>query len=113
MSTDGGEMSSLREAMIRADASEEQDERVARTWGPEVVGRALVETPHDDQDDYERARREKEEQDRQAREDEYASWAMEIIVRARQRIGRTKWSGTEGAVKRRIVEALRCLPSDD
>jgi hypothetical protein len=53
------------------------------------------------------------EDERQAREDEFASWAMEIIVRARQRIGRTKWSGTEGAVKRRIVEALRCLPSDD
>jgi hypothetical protein len=98
--------------MIRADASEEQDERVARTWGPEVVGRALVETPREE-DDYERGRREKEEQDRQAREDEYASWAMEIIVRARQRIGRTRWSAAEGVAKRRIVEALRCLPSDD
>jgi hypothetical protein len=105
-------MSSLREAMTRATASEEQDERLARTWGPEVVGRALVETPHEEED-YEKARREREELERQAREDEYASWAMEIIVRARQRIGRTKWSGTEGAVKRRIVEALRCLPSDD
>lgn len=50
---------------------------------------------------------------RQEREDEFASWAMEIIMRARQRIGRTKWSTAEGVVKRRIVEALRCLPSDD
>jgi hypothetical protein len=100
-------MSSLREAMNRAEASEEQDERLARTWGPEVVGRALVETPHEE------ARREREELERQAREDEYASWAMEIIVRARQRIGRTRWSAAEGVAKRRIVEALRCLPSDD
>jgi hypothetical protein len=106
-------MSSLREAMIRADASEEQDERIARTWGPEAVGRALVTNDDDDGQVREDARRAREELERQAREDEYASWAMEIIVRARQRIGRTKWSAAEGIAKRRIVEALRCLPSDD
>jgi hypothetical protein len=99
-------MSSLREAMIRTDAAEEQDERIARTWGPEAVGRELTAL---EEPDPALAR----EAERQAREDEYASWAMEIIVRARQRIGRTKWSAAEGVAKRRIVEALRCLPSDD
>lgn len=99
-------MSSLREAMIRAEAPEEQEERVARVWGPDAVSRALVEV--DDRDDVE-----KREAERQAREDEFASWAMEIIVRARQRIGRTKWSSAEGQAKRRIVEALRCLAPDE
>lgn len=108
-------MSSLREAMIRVDADQGsgigledggREERIARTWGPDAVGRALVEV--DDRDDSE-----KREAERQAREDEFASWAMEIIVRARQRIGRTKWSSAEGVAKRRIVEALRCLPSED
>jgi hypothetical protein len=34
-------------------------------------------------------------------------------MRARQRVGRTKWSTTDGVVKRKIVEALRCLAPDD
>lgn len=99
-------MSSLREAMARADSFEDKIE-AGTTWALEnAVGRALVEV--DDADPAE-----KREAERQAREDEYASWAMEIIMRARSRIGRTKWSATEGVVKRRIVEALRCLPSED
>jgi hypothetical protein len=101
-------MSSLRTAMARAE--EPSAEERASWQVEEAMGQALVNIA---EDDYEKARREREELERQAREDEYASWAMEIIVRARQRVGRTKWSATEGAVKRRIVEALRCLPSDD
>lgn len=102
-------MSSLREAMARVDDVEETAVRGA--WsaiGSEAIGRALIETQVDDRDDSE-----KREAERQAREDEFASWAMEIIVRARQRIGRTKWSSAEGQAKRRIVEALRCLAPDE
>jgi hypothetical protein len=100
-------MSSLREAMIRADASEEQDARIAH-----AVSRALVETPPDEDNDA-TVRRELAEVERLAREDAFSGLAMEIIARARSMVGRTKWSSTEGLVKRRIVEALRCLPSDD
>jgi hypothetical protein len=35
---------------------------------------------------------------------------MEMIDRARRRNGRIKWSSTEGAVQRRLVDALRSLP---
>lgn len=97
-------MSRLREAMQAVDDAPQED-RVAQMWGPEAVGRALVETEPDPAI--------KREEERQAREDELASFAMEIIVRARQRVGRTKWSTTEGMVKRRIVEALRCLAPDE
>jgi hypothetical protein len=85
------------------------------TMAMEAVGRALTEVhPNPDRDELaEQERRQLVEQERQAREDELASLAMEIMVRARQRVGRTKWSTTEGVVKRRIVEALRCLAPDD
>jgi hypothetical protein len=101
-------MSSLRTAMARADEAFKDDP------ADEAYREQVVEAGYAAQDAISRALTvPREEIERQAREDEFASWAMEIIVRARQRIGRTKWSGTEGAVKRRIVEALRCLPSDD
>jgi hypothetical protein len=92
--------------MSRADEQEEQENRIAQTWGPEAVGRELA--PIEEPDPA--IGREAE---RQAREDELASLAMEIVMRARQRVGRTKWSTTEGVVKRKIVEALRCLAPDD
>lgn len=102
-------MSSLREAMARADSFQDKIE-AGTTWALEnAVGRALIETPPDVDPDPAIKR----EEARQEREDEFASWAMEIIMRARQRIGRTKWSSAEGVAKRRIVEALRCLPSED
>jgi hypothetical protein len=100
-------MSSLREAMARTDEAFKDDP------ADEAYREQVVEAGYAAQDAISRALTVPRDDERQAREDEFASWAIEIIVRARQRIGRTKWSGTEGAVKRRIVEALRCLPSDD
>ena len=103
-------MSSLREAMARADSFEEQVEAhtswAAQNVGAEAVGRELTAIEEPDPAIEREAKR-------QALEDELASFAMEIIVRVRQRIGRTKWSTAEGVAKRRIMEALRCLPSDD
>lgn len=96
-------MSSLREAMARVDEFKDSPEH-------EEHQELVVEIGYAVQDTITRGLREDE---RQAREDEFASWAMEIIVRARQRIGRTKWSAAEGQAKRRIVEALRCLAPDD
>ena len=108
-------MSNLRTAMSRADEHEEQEDRVAQMWGPEAVGRAL--TIENETERLDRAlevnRAMQSEADRQAREDAAAADAMEIVMRVRSRVGRSKWSTTEGRVIRQIVEALRCLQPDD
>jgi hypothetical protein len=104
-------MSTLRQAMQAVDDDPpESYERVAQ----EAIGRALtIENKFEGAAEASLTEAKQREDERQAREDELASLAMEIVMRARQRIGRTKWSTTEGVVKRRIMEALRCLAPDD
>lgn len=104
-------MSRLREAMQAVDDAPQED-RVAQMWGPEAVGRALT-VDNDSERLIEAKAREMREEERQAREDAAAADAMEIVMRVRSRVGRAKWSTTEGRVIRQIVEALRCLQPDD
>lgn len=106
-------MSRLREAMQAVDDAPQED-RVAQMWGPEAVGRALtIENKFEGEAEARLTEAKAREDERQAREDEYTSWAHEIVNRARSRVGRSKYSATEGRVIRQIVEALRCLQPDD
>jgi hypothetical protein len=83
--------------------------------GVDAVGRALVVPDADDiEAQLERAEQERrratEEAERQAREDALTGDAMEALDKARRRNGRMKWTSTDGAILRRIADALRSLP---